>query len=570
MRKLAFAVICVLSVIPCQAGTVTVELETNVGDISIALLPEEAPITVENFLGYVESDFYDGLIFHRVVADVNDGFYIIQGGGYDPNYELRDPCDPIINESYNGLSNLRGTIAMARTTDPHSATSQFFINQQDNTLLDRDNYPDGYGYCVFGEVVEGMNVVDAIAAEPTGEVNFPDYGMMEDVPIGPNSPIIIYTANIVDSNHCWYNLDGDLDGDCYVNFVDFALMAANWLDHGSPQEFHKNEKTKIDKHDLSGDVFVWDEENEEKEDDIYGYNLSDGSEFAICTVGRHQREPAISGNIVVWRDYRNYGTTGTDIYGADISNPNEPNEFAICTAINGQETPAIDGNIVVWDDYRTGSKHDIYGYNLSTKTEFPICTKSSYQEEPAISGNIVVWQDKRDGNYDIYGADITDQGNPDEFVICDADGDQTNPAISGDIVVWKDNRDPNVAIYGYDLSTDTEFFIVDGDITSCDVSGDTVVWQDRRNGEWDIYGYNMLAASEFVVSTADGDQLQPVVSDDIVAWRDYRDIENDLFWLRLCYLEYDLNGDCTVDINDFYILASQWLNCNIDPPEFCW
>ncbi len=567
MNKLAFAAICLLSVIACQAGTVTVELETNVGDIFIELLPDEAPVTVENFLGYVESGFYDGLIFHRV--DVNEGIDIIQGGGYDPNYEPRDVCEPIINESYNGLSNVRGTIAMARAPEPDSATSQFFINQQDNTMFDQANYGDGYGYCVFGRVldgVDGMDVVDAIAAEPVGDVNFPGEPQpRENVPIGPNSPIIIYTADIVDSNHCWYNLAGDLDGNCRVDFADFALMAADWHDRGSPEEFHVGEATGIDTHDLSGDIFVL-----EESDDIYAYNLFDESEFTVSAVeGHYQREPAISGHIVVWRDYRNFGSTGTDIYGADISNPNEPNEFDISRAASGQMTPAIDGDIVVWDDYRN-SKHDIYGYDLSTETEFPIGIEGSDQQQPAVSGNIVVWRDNRGDDYDIYGADITNQSEPNEFVISDANGDQKRPVISGDIVVWEDNRDANLAIYGYDLSTDVEFFIVSGEIANCDVSGNIVVWQDKRNGEWDIYGYDVSTATEFVISTADGMQIQPVVSDGTVAWRDYRSLANDLYWLRFCYLAYDLNGDCTVDINDFSILASQWLDCNIDPVEFCW
>ena len=562
MNKLAFAAICLLSVIPCQAGTVTVELETNVGDIFIELLPEKAPVTVENFLGYVESGFYDGLIFHRV--EITPTFGIIQGGGYDPNYEPRDVCEPIINESYNGLSNVRGTIAMARTGEPDSATSQFFINHVNNLPLDWQS-PTDVRYCVFGRVMDGMDVVDAIAAEPVGDVNFPGEPQpRQNVPIGPNSPIIIYAANIVDSNHCWYNLAGDLDGNCRVDFADFALMAADWHDRGSPEEFHKNEATSIGMHDLSGDIFVWVEDV-----NIYGYNLSGGNEFAICTDASTQREPAISGHIVVWRDYRNFGSTGTDIYGADISDPNEPNEFAICTAVYGQMDPAVDGNIVVWDDYRN-SRHDIYGYDLSTETEFPIGIEGSDQQQPAVSGNIVVWRDNRGDDYDIYGADITNQSEPNEFVICDANGDQKRPVISGDIVVWEDNRDANLAIYGYDLSTDVEFFIVSGEIANCDVSGNIVVWQDKRNGEWDIYGYNVSTATEFVVSTADGMQIQPVVSDGTIAWRDYRSLANDLYWLRLCYLAYDLNGDCTVDINDFSILASQWLDCNIDPPEFCW
>ena len=412
-----------------------------------------------------------------------------------------------------------------------------------------------------------MDVVERIANEPNGEVNFPGLGMMENVPIGPNSPIIIYAANIVDSNYCTGAIASDLDGDCRVNFTDFALMAANWLNRENSPEFHKNEATNIDTaHDLSGNIFVWKEN-----DNIYGYNLSDGNEFAVCTEGHYQREPAISGHIVVWRDYRNYGSSITDIYGADISNPNEPNEFAICTAPKGQMTPAVDGNIVVWDDYRS-SKHDIYGYSLLTKSEFPICIKG-FAQQPAVSGNIVVWRDGRGGgDYDIYGADITNPTEPNEFVICDADGNQVRPVISGNIVVWEDHRDANLAIYGYDLAADREFFIVSGDVANYDVSGNIVVWQDKRSGQWDIYGYNVSTATEFAISTAGGNQIEPVISDGIVAWRDYRSLANDLYWVRLCggYFAGDLNGDCVVDINDFSTFASQWLNCNIEPPEFCW
>lgn len=138
-----------------------VTLVTNYGDIVIDLNSLLAPGTVENFLEYANSDFYDNLVFHRVIQN-----FMIQGGGYDLSLNKRTPRDPIVNESYNGLSNLRGTIAMARTSDPNSATSEFFINHVDNLFLDRANAADGYGYCVFGEVISGMAVVDTIAALP--------------------------------------------------------------------------------------------------------------------------------------------------------------------------------------------------------------------------------------------------------------------------------------------------------------------------------------------------------------------------------------------------------------------
>ncbi|MFH1745580.1 MAG: peptidylprolyl isomerase [Planctomycetota bacterium] len=136
--------------------------ETSMGDFVVELDRDNAPVSVANMLTYVEEDFYDGTIFHRVIAD-----FVVQGGGFEPGLEQREPTqDPIINESDNGLLNERGTIAMARTSDPNSATSQFYINLIDNTSLD---YTAGNpGYAVFGRVIEGMDVIDAIGAVQTG------------------------------------------------------------------------------------------------------------------------------------------------------------------------------------------------------------------------------------------------------------------------------------------------------------------------------------------------------------------------------------------------------------------
>lgn len=141
-----------------------VTLETSKGNITLELDTDKAPVTVENFLKYVNDEFYDGTIFHRVIPN-----FMVQGGGFLPGMIQKSTEDPIKNEADNGLSNDRGTIAMARTNDPHSASSQFFINHKDNGFLDH-TAPDGqgWGYCVFGKVTEGMDVVDAIAAVSTG------------------------------------------------------------------------------------------------------------------------------------------------------------------------------------------------------------------------------------------------------------------------------------------------------------------------------------------------------------------------------------------------------------------
>jgi len=139
---------------------VIVVLATSMGNIEIKLATEEAPITTENFLSYVEDDFYDGTLFHRVISD-----FMIQGGGFIATGRLKPTKESIVLESNNGLKNMRGTIAMARSYDPNSATSQFFINLVDNTYLDWSATYEGY--TVFGEVVNGMDVVDAIGAVRT-------------------------------------------------------------------------------------------------------------------------------------------------------------------------------------------------------------------------------------------------------------------------------------------------------------------------------------------------------------------------------------------------------------------
>jgi len=138
-------------------------MKTTKGDITIELYPEKAPITVNNFLSYVDEKFYDGTIFHRVIKG-----FMIQGGGFTPDFQEKATKPPIKNEAGNGLKNKSETIAMARTAVIDSATSQFFINHVNNSFLDhRDNSSEGFGYCVFGKVIEGMDVVDAIANAKT-------------------------------------------------------------------------------------------------------------------------------------------------------------------------------------------------------------------------------------------------------------------------------------------------------------------------------------------------------------------------------------------------------------------
>jgi len=156
-------------------------IETSMGVIQLELFPDRAPITVHNFRQYAQEGFYDSLLVHRVIAG-----FIVQGGGLTVDMEPSTPThEPIVNEAKTAPSNRRGTIAMARTSDPNSATSQFFINLEDNLFLDyRADTPQGAGYAVFGRVVSGMEVVDEIAGVPTGSVNG-----FNDVPL---TPIVIF------------------------------------------------------------------------------------------------------------------------------------------------------------------------------------------------------------------------------------------------------------------------------------------------------------------------------------------------------------------------------------------
>jgi cyclophilin family peptidyl-prolyl cis-trans isomerase len=164
-----------------KSGPPRVHLRTNHGDVVIELFDDKAPKTVQNFLQYVDDRFYDGMIFHRVIAD-----FMIQGGGFMPGMKEKPGRPPIINEADNGLSNQRGTIAVARTADPNSATSQFYINVKDNSFLDKNKAADKHGWCVFGKVIDGMDVVDRIRRVETRS-----QGAHRDIPV---NDVVIFSV----------------------------------------------------------------------------------------------------------------------------------------------------------------------------------------------------------------------------------------------------------------------------------------------------------------------------------------------------------------------------------------
>ncbi|MCM2679263.1 peptidylprolyl isomerase [Echinimonas agarilytica] len=163
-----------------------VVLHTTFGDIKLKMFEDKAPITVANFLSYVKDGFYDNTIFHRVIDN-----FMVQGGGFSAGMEEKESNESIRNEANNGLSNKIGTVAMARTQDPHSASAQFFINVADNTFLDFKNESvQGWGYCVFAEVVEGMDVIERIKEVQTG-----NFGFHQDV---PTEEVLVTSAEVVE------------------------------------------------------------------------------------------------------------------------------------------------------------------------------------------------------------------------------------------------------------------------------------------------------------------------------------------------------------------------------------
>jgi len=215
MRRLAIAGVAVLSAAqlagcPYLAAPSTsgVRVRTSLGEFVIELYADSAPVTVQNFLQYVEDDFYDDTVFHRAVVD-----FVVQGGGYTADLVLKETRAPIASEADNGRSNTRGTVAMARTDDPNSATAQFFVNLEDNTELDETT--DRPGYTVFGQVVEGMEVVDLIAAVPTEH-----HEDLADVPV---EPVIIEDVQVVVLS------DGLLEltpaGEQYVESIQFNMAS---------------------------------------------------------------------------------------------------------------------------------------------------------------------------------------------------------------------------------------------------------------------------------------------------------------------------------------------------------
>jgi peptidyl-prolyl cis-trans isomerase A (cyclophilin A)/peptidyl-prolyl cis-trans isomerase B (cyclophilin B) len=187
MLKILFTVFTLLASFNLAAANPQVELKTNMGSITLELYADKAPLSTENFLQYVKDGHYNGTIFHRIIPN-----FMVQGGGFTPDFQQKKTRGPVRNEATNGVKNTLGTVAMARTPDPHSATAQFFINTADNEFLNfTAPTQQGHGYAVFGKVIKGMTVVEKIAGVATG-----DKPPHSDVPV---KPVVIERATIVEN-----------------------------------------------------------------------------------------------------------------------------------------------------------------------------------------------------------------------------------------------------------------------------------------------------------------------------------------------------------------------------------
>lgn len=350
--------------------------------------------------------------------------------------------------------------------------------------------------------------------------------------------------------------------------------------------------------DIDGDIVVWQQFVEEYQDyDIYVADMNNPDDPLSLIIGdaNDQMRPAVFENIVVWQDYIISGGSGDwNIWASDLSTSLKAGDsereqsqlFAVSSIFgNDEQWPAIHGNIVVWQDGAEGD-FNIYGADitdLENPAEFAVAGFERDQQRPAVYRNTVVWQDSYFGDQDILAADIWQRNKPTDFGVTLEEFDQQRPAVWGDIVVWADNYFGDMDIYAADTSdpeNPVEFAITlnESEQTNPDIDRNIVVWEDNRNGDWDIYGYNLTTRREFRITDNPHDQTNPAISGNTVVWEDSRNGNLQIFAIILDGPEVarckskpagDINGDCKVDFLDYTLMASQWLECNLEPKEAC-
>lgn len=350
--------------------------------------------------------------------------------------------------------------------------------------------------------------------------------------------------------------------------------------------------------DIWGNIVVWQQfVNEYGDYDIYIADINYPDEISIFVIGdaNDQTNPSVFEDIVVWQDYVQWeGFADWDIRAADINNLDEPLIFEVSGIVdNDERNPAIHGNTVVWEDGDEGDLN-IYGADitdLGNPSEFQIAVLEHDQQSPAVFRTTVVWQDNFFGDWDIYAADIWQRNKPVEAPVSLVEKDQQNPAVSGNFVVWQDNFFGDWDIYAADISdleilrqadpnNVVEFAVTANEFsqTNPDIDGNIIVWQDNRNNNWDIFGYNLTTGKEFQITDDSNDQTSPAISGSVVVWQDNRKGHSQIYAVILDGPEIafctsrmagDVNGDCEIDFEDFAVMASQWLECYLEPAEAC-
>jgi beta propeller repeat protein len=350
--------------------------------------------------------------------------------------------------------------------------------------------------------------------------------------------------------------------------------------------------------DIYGDIVVWHQLISKYGDyDVFAADINNLGQppFFHADFSSNQINPSIFENYIVWQSLiYDSNNSDWDIRMADISKKNAPSFYNVTAlAGNDEQNPFIHGNIVAWEDGFPNNLN-IYGADiteLSNPREFPVTKENFDQRKPAIYRNTVVWQDSYYQDWDIYAADIWMRNKPREHSISLLEHDQESPAISGNTIVWADNYFGDWDIYAADISdiehpVEMAISINTWDETNPDIDSNIIVWQalnqsgsgQAQSENWDIFAYNMTTRQTFQITKDNHDQINPAVSGRKIVWQDYRNGNSEIFGTVLSDTEAakctqklaaDLNNDCKVDFDDYLIMSSMWLECNLTPPEAC-
>ena len=544
MKNTILSLILVMVIFSASLATEpnpVVLIQTNYGEIKVELFINAAPITVANFLNYAHSGFYDGLIFHRVIND-----FMIQGGGYDQDYNQMETNAAIINESSNGLSNIRGTIAMARGSDANSATSQFFINQIDNSdTLDKATETYGIGYCVFGHVTGGMDVVDAIAAVDTSNgVVFPT-GTMNNVPV--ENVIIIKTATFVAPDGNDLTATGALDAPFRT-----IQAAINNTSSGGTVILKPGIYTGAGNRDIvfgGKKMTITSKESDEIDPiaaTIIDSNAIGGDEHQGFIIDKNEKVTikniTITGGYSVFGAaiYSNYGNVTVEncvitgnvgtFDGGGICLISSEGHIKNCTIVDNSTTNTRYGIIYCVNStatvlnsilYNDGySPKEIYTYKSTADVNY--CNINGGYTSG--NGNINVeplFADVNNGNFHLASQGLQWDTTTDEWAF----GSQTSYCI--------DAGDPNM-----DFSNEPDVAVIDPNNT-----------RTSRNLRVNMGAYaNKATASIAPFADFNGDNL--------VNFTDYATMINSFMETELTIL--DINRDGNIDYNDLSLLAEDW------------